>query len=522
MRRLLISFGLLAAATPLFAFSCSSKSSNTEAAADAGADVSDLPPTPSAWDAPVTRPTDTAAQTARAACTYARGDMPAATLGTSTPVDVDIPIENVIIVMKENHSFDNYFGHLNEFGHRTDIEEAPADAGNPEQVGVTGSPMHPYQHAPHLCTLDTDHEWDGAHLEFDNGQNDGFWQANNGWDVSSLNADAAVPPAPDGGGSDGGADAGGPVPTLAAGDRSLYYYDQTDLPFLYSLANTFAIADHYFCSILGPTWPNRMYLTAATSFGETYNTYPNLVGYDFPSGMDATIIDELERRHTTWGIYSAGEPGIGVVYGPLASHRWSHGYDDLTTFMQLAQSGNLPQLSIVDPDLTMEGPMGDDDHPPDQVQLGEQWTYNLVQAVMSSPQWAHTALFITWDENGGFYDHVPPPKACAPDTTAPMLDTGMSAPGGFDQYGFRVGLVVVSPYAKAGYVGHTVYDHTSITRFVEAKFKIPALTARDANADPLMDLFDFQNPPFVTPPTFTAPPVDTAEETYCVSNYPGP
>jgi phospholipase C len=190
--------------------------------------------------------------------------------------------------------------------------------------------------------------------------------------------------------------------------------------------------------------------------------------------------------------------------------------------MQLAQSGQLPQLSIVDPDLTQEGPMGDDDHPPDQIQLGEQWTYNLVQAVMSSPQWAHTALFLTWDENGGFYDHVAPPKACAPDTTAPMLETGMSAPGGFDQDGFRVGLVVVSPYAKKGYVGHTVYDHTSITRFVEAKFKIPALSGRDANADPLMDLFDFQNPPFVTPPTLTAPSVDTSEETYCSANYPGP
>jgi phospholipase C len=509
---MLLSFALLAAATPVFAFSCSSKSSGGDTA-----DAGDLPPTPAAWDAPVTRPSDTAALAGRAACMYGRGDMPAATLGTSTPVDTGIPIENVIIVMKENHSFDNYFGHLNEYANRTDIEEAPAGASNPEQVGVTGSPTHPYQHAPHLCTLDTDHEWDGAHLELDNGKNDGFWQANNGWDTSSLNADAAVPTPPD-----AGSEAGAPVPVLAAGDRSLYYYDNTDLPFLYDLANTFAVADHYFCSVLGPTWPNRMYLTAATSFGMTYNSFPDLTGYEFPSGMDATIIDELERRHTTWGVYADGEPGIGVVYGPLAAKRWSHSYDSLETFMTLAKSGQLPQLSIVDPNLTAEGPKGDDDHPPDQVQLGEQWTYNLVQAVMSSPQWAHTALFITWDENGGFYDHVTPPPACAPDSTQPMLEQGMTATGDFKQYGFRVGLVVVSPYAKKGYVGHTVYDHTSITRFVEAKFKIPALTGRDANADPLMDMFDFANPAFTTPPTFSAPTVDSIEETYCSTNYPGP
>jgi phospholipase C len=139
---------------------------------------------------------------------------------------------------------------------------------------------------------------------------------------------------------------------------------------------------------------------------------------------------------------------------------------------------------------------------------------------MSGPQWAHAALFITHDENGGFYDHVPPPAACPPDSTPPVVVPGDTADGGFDIYGMRVLLIAVSPYAKKAYVGHTVYDHTSITRFIEAKFKIPALTARDANATPPTDLFDFTDPPgFATPPTLTPPTIDPTELAYCEATF---
>jgi phospholipase C len=190
-------------------------------------------------------------------------------------------------------------------------------------------------------------------------------------------------------------------------------------------------------------------------------------------------------------------------------------------FVSDAQSGSLPQVSFVDPNLGSEskGGGGSDEHPPGDIQSGQVFVSQVFQAVTTSPQWAHTALFITHDENGGFYDHVPPPPACPPGDLPPETDSGVD--GGFDMYGVRVLLIAVSPYAKKGYVGHTLYDHTSITRFIEEKFKIPALTGRDANATPVTDLFDFTDPPaFATPPSIPVPPVDGTQLSYCEATYP--
>jgi phospholipase C len=410
-----------------------------------------------------------------------------------------MPIDNIVVVMMENPSFDSYLGHLNKFANRTDIESAPDTATNPGPEGGTV----PWQHAAHLCSLDTNHEWAGTHQEIDNGAMDGFVKTNEGWDVSSLPS-------------------GNTDTTLASGTRAMWWYDETDIPFYYQLASTYAIADHYHCSVPGPTWPNRMYLYAATSFGETTNVFPDLTAYPWPSN-DASVLDELEKRHTTWFVYSDGPPGAGTVYGPSGATRW--GRTIIRSFKQFqsdAAAGTLPQVSFVDPDLgsEMNKGAGTDEHPPGDIQSGELFVSQVVQAVQTSPQWAHTALFITHDEHGGFYDHVTPPKACAPDTKAPILDPGDTTQGGFDLYGVRVLLVAVSPYAKKGYVGHTTYDHASITRFIEAKFKIPALTARDANATPPTDLFDFTSPPaFATPPTLTAPTVDATALDYCETTF---
>jgi len=480
-------------------------SSNGGASADAGADTDDdadtRPPTPPDWDRPITRPSDDDAKNGRASCKFKRGAMPAETLGASTRIDKDIPIETIVVLMMENHSFDNYFGHLNKYANRTDIESAPDTTTNPDKVGANPGMMHAYQHAPHLCTLDTNHEWDGAHLEYDDGKNDGFFQANDGWSETGLK---------------GGAD-----PMLKSGERALYWYDERDIPFYYKLASTFAIADHYHCSILGPTWPNRMYLSAATSFGKTSNVWPDLTGYEFPAGAkgDAVIFDELERRHVSWGIYSDGPPGVGVVVGTTGGTRWSHRNDSLATFYDLAAKGQLPQVVFLDPTLGSDHPSTNDEHPPGQIQTGQKFTSDIVHALFKSPQWSKMALFITWDEHGGYYDHVPPPAACKPDDLAPQLDMGSTAQGGFDRLGFRVPLIVVSPYAKKGYVGHATYDHTSITRFIETKFKVPALTARDANADPLTDLFDFGNAAFAAPPDIPVPTIDQTELNYCETNF---
>ncbi len=136
---------------------------------------------------------------------------------------------------------------------------------------------------------------------------------------------------------------------------------------------------------------------------------------------------------------------------------------------------------------------------------------------MDSPYWDKTVIFITYDEHGGLYDHVAPPKTCAPDDTSPKSGGEL---GGFDQLGFRVPVFVISPYTKAHYVSHVTHDHTSIVRFVQTLFELPALTRRDANADAMLDFFDFENPPFITPPVLDEPAVDQSKLDACLVQYP--
>jgi phospholipase C len=142
---------------------------------------------------------------------------------------------------------------------------------------------------------------------------------------------------------------------------------------------------------------------------------------------------------------------------------------------------------------------------PQDIQFGEQVIAKVVNAVMHSPNWERTVLFFTYDEHGGYYDHVPPPKAIKPDSTPPLLKPG-DTPGAFDRYGFRVPLVVVSPFAKKNYVSHQVQDLTSILRFIERKWNIGALTFRDANAADMTDYLDFRKAPFRDPPRLAAAP----------------
>ena len=279
------------------------KSSSDEPPADAGADVDMRPPTPPEWDRPVTRPSDSDAVTGRGSCKFGAGSMPAETLGTSVPVDKDIPIDTVVVVMMENRSFDHYFAHLNKFAKRTDIESAPDNATNPSMTGATPGVSVPFTHAPHMCTLDTNHEWAGTHVQWDDGKMDGFVETNEAWDAVKL------PPTSD--------------PALAKGERAMYYYDERDIPFYYNLANTFAIADHYHASLLGPTWPNRMYLLAGTSFGLTFNGFPDISLYLFPD-KDSSVLDELEKRHVSWNLFGDGVPGAGVIYNVGFLSRWGH------------------------------------------------------------------------------------------------------------------------------------------------------------------------------------------------------
>jgi len=446
------------------------------------------PPTPPEWDRPVTRPDDMQAIADRAACKYGPGMLAGETLGKSTPIEKDIPVENIVVLVMENHSFDNYFAKLGAYANRMDIESAPPDASNPDIIdaGPDGMPrIVPFTHAPHQCTLDVEHGWNPSHLEWNGGQMNGFVQAN---------------------------EEGTP---LGAGDRSLYYYDQRDLPFYYQLATTFSIADHYHCSLLGPTWPNRMYTYAATSFGRTSNDFPDLTGYPFPD-KDASILDELEKRHVSWLLY--GTSGALTVHGPAALTRWGRKpFRFQADFFADAKAGTLPQVAYLDVDLVMDNPKNPSEHPPADIQIGQKFVSDVVHALFASPQWSKMALFFTYDEHGGYYDHYPPPAACEPDSIAPIGDNPYG--GKFDRYGMRVPFMVISPFAKKGYVSHATYDHASIVRFIQAKYRVPALTKRDANADIPTDMFDFGSPPFATPPQLAEPTVDPAELDYCEKTY---
>jgi phospholipase C len=176
----------------------------------------------------------------------------------------------------------------------------------------------------------------------------------------------------------------------------------------------------------------------------------------------------------------------------------------------------LPSVAFVDPTLTEDPQTASDEHPPSNVQVGQAFVADVINGLMASPAWQTSAFFLAYDEHGGYYDHVVPPAAPIPDAIPPILQPG-DTPGAFDQYGVRVPAVVVSPYSKPHFVSHVVHDHTSILRFIEYRFGMPALTNRDANADPMLEFFDFNTATFATPPSLPAAVIDPVQLSMCPS-----
>jgi phospholipase C len=358
--------------------------------------------------------------------------------------DSQIPIDHIIVIMQENHSFDAYFGRLNQpqyYG--SAIDGVTDDMYN---LDKSGNPVHAY-HETNLCIADVDHTWNAMHVSWDNGKNDGFVSYN--------------------------------------GERTMAYYDQTDIPYYYELANQFAVADRYFCSLLSQTYPNRFFLLTGTAFGHVYND-SEVGGF-----KQRTIFDNLTENNVSWGYYT-DSPGYLQLFGPM----WEKNKKKMFTYADFKKhldDNTLPQVVFIDAEFDTV-----DEHPDADVQIGQQWVAQTIRDLMNSSSWKNSALFLTYDENGGFYDHVPPPEACLPDDIPPIFSPEL-IPGTYDRLGFRVPFVLVSPYAKRHYVSHVTYDHTSILKFIETKFNLPALTNRDANADSMLDLFDFENPNFSIP-----------------------
>jgi phospholipase C len=386
-------------------------------------------------------------------CSRNAGSRPDPTLPAGTP-NPDIPIEHIVVIMQENHSFDNYLGKLNQNGYEGQVDGLTDDLVNIDSEGVA---QHPF-HLNAYCVRDLDHEWDASHEQWDNGKNDGF---------ATTNDD----------------------PKKQDGYRAMGYYDETDLPFIYDLANNFAISDRFFSALLGPTYPNRFYALAATSFGHVRNTLPTpFTGNNIP-----TIFDTLNRYHISWKYYYTDIPAL-FLFQPTYWANLKH-IKPVGEFKRDAEKGRLPQVAFVEQSI-----ITGDEHPPVNFQIAQRPMSERVIDLMHSRQWKDAALFLSYDEHGGYYDHVSPPEACEPDD-APMIFTNGEkfTSARFDRYGMRVPFVMVSPYAKRHYVSHVTYDHTSILKFIETKFNLPALTRRDANADSMLDLFDFGRPNYSVP-----------------------
>jgi phospholipase C len=482
-------------------------------------------------------------------------------------------VNHIIIVMQENHSFDNYFGVLPYVSsgpyHSPNIVSQilrlgcrPDDHACVDGLSCSTKsdgtlrcfnfnfdddhrPVFAFPATSRCVIPDLDHSWVGSHGEAN------FLNPNNSllsWNDGFVLVNDATEQHDNG--------------ENATDDQTISFYNQADLPFYYDLAEKFAIGDRYFSSVLAQTMPNRSYLMAATSFGHltTSDSFPPPGGYKPITG---TIFDLLDHNGVSWADYFQDVPqGLAFRVPGVDPHLLPLPF----FFAQLA-AGSLPQVVFIDPNFGFTNGLlaENDEHPPTDIQRGQAYVSTLINAIRNSPSWKDSIIFIVYDEHGGFYDHTPSPRARqnsarTPDGISPGQCADLSnppfslQPGGgaecasnffsttdtsvldaealcralaanptgpfpsrcasFDQYGFRVPFIAVSPFSKQHYVSHTVGDHTSLLALIEKRF-LPSgsggslhLTARDQNANTLEDLFDFNNSPSLhTPVTQAAPPV---------------
>jgi phospholipase C len=278
------------------------------------------------------------------------------------------------------------------------------------------------------------------------------------------------------------------------GHRAMGYYNEADIPYYYELASQFAISDRYFSSSPAATLSNRLFLLGASAFGRVYPDIPTPEQYSAKS-----IFDLLQEAGITWKIY---------LNGDFSYYQWFAGFNanqanivDAEQFFVDAQAGTLPAVSMIESGTNT----GLDEHPKNHIQSGAKYISRFVDALMASPLWTKSVFMLTYDEAGGFYDHVPPPAAVKPDAIEPIVNP-TDVQGSFDMYGFRVPFIMVSPWARKNFVSNVVADHTSILKFIETRFELSSLTLRDAAAHDLTDMLDFSAMSFETPPAMPEQP----------------
>jgi len=260
------------------------------------------------------------------------------------------------------------------------------------------------------------------------------------------------------------------------------YYNEPDLPFLSALARNYLTLDNYFCSILAPTFPNRLFMLAA----QTNRLDDSLSLTSLP-----TIFDRLSSARLRTRYYYSNVP-FTALWG-LKYLFISRTYDD---FLSDAANGRLPAVSFVDPRFTiLDDDTGNDDHPHSNILRGESFLAATFNAVTSSPAWASTVFIVTFDEWGGFFDHVPPQRVVAPNEVDPDIVSGEVL------LGFRVPTIVASPWTRNTHpdtpaANSTLFDHTSVLKLIEWRWGVRPLTKRDASAEigNLAASLDFSNP----------------------------
>ncbi len=350
-------------------------------------------------------------------------------------------IDTFVVLMMENRSFDHYLGALRMLEARVDVDGLTGSESNP---APSGAPVTVHR-LDDLTPADPPHGWDACHRQWNQGANDGFVREHEG----SSQADV------------------------------MGYHVREQLPQLYALADSSAICQRWFASVMGPTWPNRFYLHGATSHGNQGNT-PAL---GFRSVFD--VLADAGWSHKNYFHDVAWATG---GYFKLA------GNAPVEDFFADAAAGQLPTFSLIDPQFFGGG--ANDDHPDHDVRLGQALIASVVNALGASPQWNKCLLVITYDEHGGFYDHVSPP-----------VTTDERA--AFRQLGFRVPSLVIGPTVRRGQVVDATFEHVSVLSTLTRRFGLPALNDRvtaAADLSPCIDpayLADPQPAPTLPPVTMS-------------------
>ncbi len=371
-------------------------------------------------------------------------------------------IDTVVYLMMENRSFDHYLGALTLEEGRDDVDGLDASMSNPNLAGEDVF-VHP---ADGHCIADPPHSWNSSREQFNDGANDGFVRKHEGNHPSE-------------------------------GHRVMGWFGRADLPATYAMADAGVVCDRWFCSLMAQTWPNRFYYLAAQNGGGMSNQPPD---EDFPH-----IFESLGAAGVPWACYFGNLPFSFLLRDlTLANDE----YRPLEDFFADAEAGLLPPVTYVDPIFGRN-----DDHPPAHPLAGQILIASVYEALARGPHWDRCLLVVTYDEHGGFFDHVPPPLAAddRPET-------------GHDQLGFRVPTVVAGPWVKQGGVDSTEFDHTSCLKFLQTLHGMEPLTARDGAANDLTGLLDADRllandpaPPAVMPEIVADEEVIYADE--CVTGF---